>query len=71
MFLNLMPFSLIQKRQGKEVLLVFQFEYVIVIVYEIVIVSDLALMMKKLLTIYDNLFEVSFPYSMGWHGRWH
>lgn len=30
--------------------------------------NDLAQMMKNLLTIYDNLFEVSFPYSMGWHG---
>ena len=24
--------------------------------------------MKALTTIYDNLFECSFPYSMGWHG---
>ena len=24
--------------------------------------------LKKLLTRYDNLFECSFPYSMGWHG---
>lgn len=24
--------------------------------------------MKRLLTKYDNLFQVSFPYSMGWHG---
>lgn len=24
--------------------------------------------MKRLLIKYDNLFEVSFPYSMGWHG---
>jgi UDPglucose--hexose-1-phosphate uridylyltransferase len=24
--------------------------------------------MKRLLTKYDNLFECSFPYSMGWHG---
>jgi UDPglucose--hexose-1-phosphate uridylyltransferase len=24
--------------------------------------------LKRLLTRYDNLFEVSFPYSMGWHG---
>jgi UDPglucose--hexose-1-phosphate uridylyltransferase len=24
--------------------------------------------LKRLLTQYDNLFEVSFPYSMGWHG---
>ncbi len=25
--------------------------------------------MKQLLTCYDNLFETSFPYSMGWHGQ--
>ena len=25
--------------------------------------------MKRLLTKYDNLFEVSFPYSMGWLGK--
>ena len=25
--------------------------------------------MKIILTKYDNLFEVSFPYSMGWHGK--
>ncbi|XP_062938049.1 galactose-1-phosphate uridylyltransferase isoform X5 [Cynocephalus volans] len=30
--------------------------------------DDLASIMKKLLTKYDNLFEMSFPYSMGWHG---
>ncbi|MFC1996490.1 UDP-glucose--hexose-1-phosphate uridylyltransferase [Chloroflexota bacterium] len=24
--------------------------------------------LKRLLTNYDNLFETSFPYSMGWHG---
>jgi UDPglucose--hexose-1-phosphate uridylyltransferase len=24
--------------------------------------------LKRLLVKYDNLFEVSFPYSMGWHG---
>ncbi len=24
--------------------------------------------LKRLLTRYDNLFEASFPYSMGWHG---
>jgi len=24
--------------------------------------------LKRLLVRYDNLFEVSFPYSMGWHG---
>jgi UDPglucose--hexose-1-phosphate uridylyltransferase len=28
----------------------------------------LAGILKRLLTKYDNLFEVSFPYSMGWHG---
>lgn len=33
------------------------------------IISALADIMKKLLTKYDNLFEVSFPYSMGWHGE--
>jgi len=27
----------------------------------------LADIMKRLLTKYDNLFETSFPYSMGWH----
>jgi len=31
-------------------------------------VVDLAVIMKRLLTKYDNLFETSFPYSMGWHG---
>ena len=30
--------------------------------------NDLALLLKSLLVKYDNLFEVSFPYSMGWHG---
>ena len=25
-------------------------------------------MLKELLVGYDNLFETSFPYSMGWHG---
>lgn len=30
--------------------------------------EDLANILKKLLTKYDNLFEVSFPYCMGWHG---
>jgi UDPglucose--hexose-1-phosphate uridylyltransferase len=30
--------------------------------------SALAALLKRLLTRYDNLFEVSFPYSMGWHG---
>ena len=28
----------------------------------------LAHLLKRLLVKYDNLFEVSFPYSMGWHG---
>jgi UDPglucose--hexose-1-phosphate uridylyltransferase len=28
----------------------------------------LAEILKLLLTRYDNLFEISFPYSMGWHG---
>lgn len=31
--------------------------------------TGLASIMKRLLTKYDNLFEVSFPYSMGWHGK--
>lgn len=30
--------------------------------------DSLAAILKRLLTRYDNLFEVSFPYSMGWHG---
>jgi UDPglucose--hexose-1-phosphate uridylyltransferase len=30
--------------------------------------SALADILKRLITRYDNLFEVSFPYSMGWHG---
>ena len=30
--------------------------------------ATLANILKRLLTRYDNLFEVSFPYSMGWHG---
>lgn len=29
----------------------------------------LADVLKRLLTRYDNLFETSFPYSMGWHGQ--
>ncbi len=28
----------------------------------------LAAILKQLLTRYDNLFNTSFPYSMGWHG---
>jgi UDPglucose--hexose-1-phosphate uridylyltransferase len=30
--------------------------------------ETLAGILKRLLTKYDNLFETSFPYSMGWHG---
>jgi UDPglucose--hexose-1-phosphate uridylyltransferase len=30
--------------------------------------KGLAEALKQLLTRYDNLFEVEFPYSMGWHG---
>lgn len=30
--------------------------------------DSLAKITKRLLTKYDNLFETSFPYSMGWHG---
>lgn len=30
--------------------------------------NDLATIMKEGLVRYDNLFETSFPYSMGWHG---
>ncbi|CAK8697092.1 galactose-1-phosphate uridylyltransferase-like [Clavelina lepadiformis] len=30
--------------------------------------DSLAKAMKLFLTKYDNLFQVSFPYSMGWHG---
>jgi len=29
---------------------------------------DLAGILKRVLTRYDNLFQVSMPYSMGWHG---
>lgn len=30
--------------------------------------QSLSEVLKSLLVRYDNLFEVSFPYSMGWHG---
>ena len=30
--------------------------------------ADLALILGKLTRAYDALFDVSFPYSMGWHG---
>ena len=33
--------------------------------------SGLATILKRLLVAYDNLFECSFPYSMGWHGTPH
>jgi len=29
--------------------------------------DNLAQLLKRLLTRFDNLFQVSFPYSMGWH----
>lgn len=31
--------------------------------------ADLAGILAPLLRAYDKLFDVSFPYSMGWHGR--
>ena len=31
--------------------------------------TALAQILKRLLIRYDNLFQTSFPYSMGWHGR--
>ena len=31
--------------------------------------DGLSVLLKRLLTRYDNLFETSFPYSMGWHGE--
>ena len=31
--------------------------------------NSLAAILTRLLTRYDNLFETSFPYSMGWHGQ--
>ena len=31
--------------------------------------DSLAVLLKRLLNRYDNLFETSFPYSMGWHGQ--
>ena len=30
--------------------------------------ADLAVALRELTIRYDNLFETSFPYSMGWHG---
>jgi UDPglucose--hexose-1-phosphate uridylyltransferase len=31
--------------------------------------TSLAKILKRILIRYDNLFETSFPYSMGWHGQ--
>ncbi len=31
-------------------------------------ISGLADILKSLLVKYDNLFQISFPYTMGWHG---
>jgi UDPglucose--hexose-1-phosphate uridylyltransferase len=31
--------------------------------------TELARLLAQLLPAYDRLFDVSFPYSMGWHGR--
>jgi UDPglucose--hexose-1-phosphate uridylyltransferase len=31
--------------------------------------NDLADILKRFLSKYDNLFEIPFPYSMGWHGQ--
>jgi len=31
-------------------------------------IGELADIMKRLTIKYDNLFQTSFPYSMGWHG---
>ena len=33
--------------------------------------DSLAVILRDILVRYDNLFEVSFPYSMGWHGAPH
>jgi UDPglucose--hexose-1-phosphate uridylyltransferase len=33
--------------------------------------KSLALILKALLIKYDNLFEIAFPYTMGWHGAPH
>jgi UDPglucose--hexose-1-phosphate uridylyltransferase len=30
--------------------------------------ADLAIALKRVTSRYDNLFQCSFPYSMGWHG---
>lgn len=33
--------------------------------------NNLTQVLKRFLTKYDNVFETSFPYSMGWHGAPH
>ncbi len=33
--------------------------------------DDLAIAVRRLTTRYDNIFQTSFPYSMGWHGAPH
>ena len=33
--------------------------------------DSLAAILKEITARYDNLFETSFPYSMGWHGAPH
>lgn len=33
--------------------------------------ESLAAIMKRISTKYDNLFKCSFPYSMGWHGKYY
>lgn len=30
--------------------------------------TTLAAILRHITTVYDNLFQISFPYSMGWHG---
>lgn len=32
-------------------------------------INNLSIVIKELTIKYDNLFNCSFPYSMGWHGR--
>lgn len=32
-------------------------------------INNLSIVIKELTTKYDNLFNCSFPYSMGWHGN--
>jgi UDPglucose--hexose-1-phosphate uridylyltransferase len=51
-----------------EVLLLPRFAVQRIIQLNAVQQADLALALKKLTSRYDNLFQCSFPYSMGWHG---